>query len=86
MGFFRNLGRPNGWVLAYAVVGFLLVAGYGYAATTGWEWGGEQGTVPQEVRSSQHGYRTYSYWHTHHVWYGPHFFWSSPYRGYRWGK
>jgi hypothetical protein len=84
----KKLGRPGGWVLAYALVGGMMTAGYAYAAVTGWEGSSERGEVPPEVRHSQHGYRTFSYWHDHHYWYSPHvFFWSSgPYRGYRWGK
>jgi len=76
----EKFGKPGGWVIAYALFGTLM--------TTGWDWGSEKGDIPAEVRNSQHGYRTYSYWHSGHHWHGPTFlFWSSsPYRGYRWGK
>jgi hypothetical protein len=87
MSLARTLGRPSWWVVLYGILGFFLVVGYARAAVTGWSLGSEEGAVPQEVRTSQHGYRDYSYWHHHHVWYGPSFFfWSSPSRGYRWGK
>lgn len=85
---FKMLGRPGLGALLYMLVGSGMTAGYAYAAISGWEWGSSRGEVPAEVRNSQHGYRSYSYWHHHHHWYGPsYFFWSSsPYRGYRWGK
>ncbi|MEW5855209.1 MAG: hypothetical protein AB2A00_40910 [Myxococcota bacterium] len=83
----KILGRPRGSVLLFAVVGTLLTGGYAYAAATGWDWNSHHGTLAPEVRTSHHGYRSYSYWHDSHHWHGPtFFFWSSPYRGYRWGK
>jgi hypothetical protein len=52
-------------VIAYWIVGGLVVAGFAAAQVTGWEPGTAQRDVlPASARESPGGYRSYSFWHT----------------------
>lgn len=52
-------------LIALAVVGAIIVGGYGYAALTNFEPGAPaRDEVPASVRSSPGGYRSFHFWHT----------------------
>ncbi|HET7747333.1 MAG TPA: hypothetical protein VFM29_08530 [Vicinamibacteria bacterium] len=47
----------------YTLFLLAVLAGYGVAAWRGWEMGGaKRGHLPQEMRQSPGGYRSYHYW------------------------
>jgi hypothetical protein len=47
------------------VLGVLVIVGYAYAATTGWEPAEPQrDEVPATVRASTGGYRSFHFWHS----------------------
>ncbi len=47
---------------AYLIYGLTVLAFWGAAAWNGWELGGRRGHIPQGVRQSPGGYRSYNYW------------------------
>lgn len=47
----------------YLAYGAMVLALYGWASWRGWEMGSPQrGLIPQSVRQSPGGYRSYNYW------------------------
>lgn len=59
--------RPSrSWLVnLYPLLGVGIVGGYLWAATTGWEpAGSSRATMPQSVRSSPGGYRSFHFWHS----------------------
>jgi hypothetical protein len=47
----------------FLVYGLVVVTLYGVAAWRGWEMGSpKRGFIPQSVRQSPGGYRSYNYW------------------------
>ena len=48
---------------AYRIYGLLVLGLWGAAAWNGWElFGGRRGKIPQGVRQSPGGYRSYNFW------------------------
>ena len=48
---------------AYLIYGLAVLGLWSAAAATGWEpFGARRGLVPQNVRQSPGGYRSYNYW------------------------
>lgn len=47
---------------AYVVYGLLVLGLWSVATVSGWELGGRRGHIPQGVRQSPGGYRSYNYW------------------------
>jgi len=48
---------------AYLVYGLAVLGLWSVATVSGWElFGGRHGHIPQSVRQSPGGYRTYNYW------------------------
>ncbi|HEU5054895.1 MAG TPA: hypothetical protein VFU21_00160 [Kofleriaceae bacterium] len=60
------LFRRTSWLVrVHALVGTAIVGGYLWTALTGWEPArAERGFIPQSVRSSPGGYRSYHYLHS----------------------
>jgi hypothetical protein len=58
--------RPTSWLArAYGVLGAGVIAAYLWLGWTGWEpERAARGIVPQGVRSSPGGYRSFHFWHT----------------------
>lgn len=49
----------------YLALGIILLLGYGLVAFTGMEFGDSQREiVPQDVRNSPGGYRSFHFWHS----------------------
>ncbi len=49
--------------LVFAVYAAIVVGGYAVAAWKGWEPGApKKGVIPQSVRQSPGGYRSYNFW------------------------
>jgi hypothetical protein len=49
----------------YLALGIMLLLGYGFVAFTGTEFGDSQREiVPQDVRNSPGGYRSFHFWHS----------------------
>lgn len=57
--------RPTSWLVkGYAVLAAGIIGLYLWAALTGWERErSTRGFVPQSVRSSPGGYRSFHFWH-----------------------
>jgi len=49
----------------YLTIGAIIIAGYGFVAFTGKEFGDpERQRVPADVRQSPGGYRSFHFWHS----------------------
>jgi hypothetical protein len=57
--------RPMSWLVkGYGVFGVLLIAAYLWQGCSGWmPRRSERGVLPQSVRSSPGGYRSFHFWH-----------------------
>ena len=47
---------------AYLIYGLAVLGLWSVATASGWELGGHRGHIPQSVRQSPGGYRSYNYW------------------------
>ncbi|HTE50511.1 MAG TPA: hypothetical protein VK698_06570 [Kofleriaceae bacterium] len=58
--------RRSSWLATtYAVVGAGIVGAYLWVALSGWEYErAARGVMPQSVRSSPGGYRSFHFWHS----------------------